>query len=78
MIEIEVNYMGPVKRPIDGRQHIIQIEEVVSLDNFLFQLGYNRQDQRYLTISINGEKSDPTAILKDGDRLVVSLMVGGG
>jgi sulfur carrier protein len=75
MIKIEVRYFATL-RIDDKKKEALEVQEDTSVDTLLGQIGVNLEDVAILLV--NGIRTPPEYILKDGD--VVSLFppVGGG
>jgi hypothetical protein len=75
---IEVELVGPMRRPWPERQRTVQLAEGSVLGDLLASWGYREEEARHLSCSVNGVAARLRTRLVDGDRLSVALLLGGG
>jgi len=75
---IEVEFVGPLRRPWPERQRTVELAEGTLLGELLGAWGYREEEARHLSCSVNGVAARLRTPLADGDRLSVALLLGGG
>lgn len=77
-MKIEVVFVGPMRRPWPERARSLEVADGVLLSELLRAWGYSDEEASRLSCAINGEAARPQSRLKEGDRLSVMLLLGGG
>ena len=76
--KVEVQFLGPIRRPWPERSRTVEIEGGTSVHDFLLEVGFAEKELKRIVIIYNGKRSKTSAVLNDGDSLAVGLPVGGG
>lgn len=77
-MKIEIEFLGPMRRPWPERARPLDVEERSSVSDVLRQVGYTEEETTHLTFSVNGVPARLAQSLTDGDQLSVMLLLGGG
>ena len=75
---IQVEFTGPMRRPWPERSRALEVGEGMLLAELLRSFGYSEDEAKVLSCSINGATVRLRAPLHDGDRVLVTLLLGGG
>jgi sulfur carrier protein ThiS len=75
---ITVNINGPMRRPWKENSRRIEAPDGCTVTELLQALGYSQNDQKYLLVAINQQKSDSQTQIPDGSIVDLILLVGGG
>ena len=67
-----------MRRPWRERERGLDLEPGATVDRLMAELGYAADEARFFSVAINGERVRGDAALADGDRVTVTLVVGGG
>jgi hypothetical protein len=77
-MKIDVEFIGPMKRPWPDRARSVEVADGAQLAEVLRSFGYRDDEARHLSCSVNGVAARPKTPLHDGDRLAITLLLGGG
>lgn len=77
-IRVEVEFVGAIRRPWPEQKRRLEAPTGTTVGQLLASLGYEEHELRYLVIQINGAKSKKASVLRQDDRLMVMLIIGGG
>ena len=81
-ITVNVELMGALRKPTGKRKFAFTLEgnesEGFTIANLLTQLNFTVDEQKYLIISVNGERQPHHAYITNGDSVFVGMTVGGG
>jgi len=77
-VKVVVQISGILRKPTGEASLEIDLDGPTTAGELLPRLGYNEREQRALRLSRGGEVLPPSAILLDGDQLIVFTAVGGG
>ena len=75
---IQVEFVGPVRRPKGQAIHEVSWSQGSTVGSVLALLGFAAGESRFLLVAVNGEVRSHSTVLTEADRLTVSLPVGGG
>jgi sulfur carrier protein ThiS len=75
---ISVEFAGPVRRPWAENTRTIPFDEGGTVAGLLEHLGFTPSEIRLLWVAVSGELAAPGRVLKDGDRVMISVRMGGG
>lgn len=75
---VEVHVLGPLDKP-DGKSVFKrELADGVTVSDLLSALGYKDDHARFISVLVNDAKGEQGTVLRDGDRVYLSLLVGGG
>ncbi len=77
-MKIAVEFIGPMRRPWPERSGPVELGDGALLADLLHALGYSDEEARHLTCSVNGVAARPRVALQEGDKVSVTLLLGGG
>jgi len=77
-MKIDVEFIGPMRRPWPERSRSVEVAEGALLADLLRSFGYRDDEAKHLSCSVNGAVARPRTALHDGDRLSITLLLGGG
>jgi hypothetical protein len=75
---IDVEFIGPMKRPWPERARSVEVADGALLADVLRSFGYRDDEATHLSCSVNGVAARAKTELHAGDRLSVTLLLGGG
>ena len=67
-----------MRRPWRERERDIEIDPGRTVGELMRELGYAAEEARFFSVLVNGERARDRVVLVDGDRVTVTLVVGGG
>ncbi|MHA1449208.1 MAG: MoaD/ThiS family protein [Candidatus Hodarchaeales archaeon] len=77
-ITITVELMGSLRRPAGKRKFQLEIDDNLTIQNLLSELNFSAEESRYLLAYIGLKEVKSDYILKDGDSVFITALVGGG
>ena len=77
-IHLEIRCYGPVRRSWPELVKHLAIPEPLTVQALLESLSFRPEEMSFLLVALNGMKTTPSTLLKDGDVLTISLLLGGG
>ncbi len=77
-MEIELEYVSFLDLPNFPNNSTVQVDQGLTVGEFLKQAGLTGPDVRHITAFVNGEQGSRRQQLKDGDRIFLYLPAGGG
>lgn len=78
MINIDVRIIGALMKPSGRSEFQYDCRDGMSLAELLLDLKYSARHVEHIMTAVNGEKKNHDFILRDGDTVALSTMVGGG
>ncbi|MHC4601541.1 MAG: hypothetical protein ACYS47_21310 [Planctomycetota bacterium] len=78
MIRIEVESVGHLPKGTPTHAGPFLLPECADGEDLLGRLRFGRSDAYRIALLVNGERSDLTRRLRDGDRVVLLILAGGG
>ncbi len=75
---ISIEFAGPVRRPWPENTRTIDFPEGSTVAALLEKLGFTPSEARLLWVAVNGEIAAPQRALQEGDRVMISVRIGGG
>lgn len=75
---INIEFAGPVRRPWPESTRTLPLLEGGTVAALLDHLGFTPSETRLLWVAVNGEIAAPQQALQDGDRVMISVRIGGG
>jgi sulfur carrier protein ThiS len=78
MPRVQVELVGPMRRPWPESSRDLDLAVGTTVGDLLASLGYPPPQAAHLVVRVNGVKVRPGTVLGDGDRVTVILVVGGG
>ena len=76
--KVLVDYTGVIISHSGQKQEWVEIEENTTVENLLTKLGYKKEHQKFIIVTINGEKATLESFLIKGMALSLFLPTGGG
>jgi sulfur carrier protein ThiS len=77
-MNIHVIVFGTLLKP-QGKDDFVQtVADGATVQELLLAIGYQPQHVKTILITLNGQHASHLKKLKDGDEVVLSVMVGGG
>ena len=77
-MNIRVIIFGSLLRPEGKHDYVKEVPEGASVKDLMLALGYQPQHVATILPTVNGAQASQHARLKEGDEVVLSVMVGGG
>jgi molybdopterin converting factor small subunit len=77
-MRVQVQFFGPIRRPWAESEGEVELAGGATLRELLRELGYGVHELRYIEVMVNGERGRPGDPLRDGDRVSLRLLIGGG
>ena len=77
-MKIKVEFVGAINTGPYQKEQDFELKDKTSIRSFLETLHFDRSHLSYIQVVKNGTRSAHTEILKNGDKLELMLMVGGG
>ena len=77
-IKITVELMGSLRRPAGKRKFPLEISELSTVKNLLAEIKFSEEESSYLLVYIGSVHVKNDYILKDGDSVFITALVGGG
>ena len=78
MIKIQFDFVGTLKFEGYKSGQVIEIEDNISISEFLNNLGMSKEKQKYIVAVVNGKDAKLDYKLKNNDKLSLFLPIGGG
>ena len=75
---VHVEFMGPVKRPTPEPQAEVTLPDGGTIEDLLLALGYQPMHVRHIGVFRGDVRLPRGSRLADGDRVVLTLPLGGG
>ena len=75
---ISIEFAGPVRRPWPESTRTVPFLEGGTVAALLENLGFTPNETRLLWVAVNGEIAAPQRALQEGDRVMISVRIGGG
>lgn len=78
-MKIHVEFIGPIQRGDWAEKQEFSVEPGTELADFLLSIGFLREHLGHIIVSRNESITrDLETVLEDGDRLSLSVLLGGG
>jgi molybdopterin converting factor small subunit len=77
-MNIRVIIYGSLLRPEGKHDYVKVVPEGVTVRELIVALGYQPQHVTTILSTVNGRQASHNMRLKDGDEIVLSVMIGGG
>ena len=77
-VRVQVQFMGPVKRPGNQNEMSVILQPGATVNDLLTSLGYETAHARHLGVFREGVRLPHTSPLVSDDEITVALAVGGG
>lgn len=79
MTEVRVELMGPIRRPAGLESgDVVEIDEGLTLDDLLAQLGFSGEERKRLRLSTEGQGLRRSRRIGKLERITIFLPLGGG
>lgn len=78
-MQVFVEFIGPIARGDWAAKQDFSLQETTLLREFLVSIGYDREHLGHIIVVRNGRiTKDLETVLEEGDRLTLSVLLGGG
>jgi sulfur carrier protein ThiS len=77
-VDIHVEFLGPMRRPWPERERDVEIDSGWTVGELMTHLGYREDESRFFSVVVNGSRARGDVALTDGDRVTLTVVVGGG
>jgi sulfur carrier protein ThiS len=78
-MKITLEMLGAMKKPLGQGPVDVEVGEGTTVERFMVErLGYDPAHVGLLSYFIEGEAVKPSTVLKDGNRLKILMVIGGG
>ncbi|MDR2734582.1 MAG: MoaD/ThiS family protein [Spirochaetota bacterium] len=78
-MQIQVEFSGPIQRGNWAQKETIPANDGSTLGEFLVGIGYPPEQHTHILVAHNGRVTrDSDTVLRDGDALQLSVLLGGG
>ncbi len=75
---VHIELAANLKQTIGKRVFEFELEDDSTVDSMLERLQYSELDKKYILVSINGKMAKIYDEVKNGDKVFLSVLVGGG
>ncbi len=77
-MKIRVEFIGAITTGPYKKEQDFELKEKTCIRDFLETMHYAKEHLSYIQVIKNGQRCAHTELLKNGDKLELMLMVGGG
>ncbi len=77
-MKIKVEFVGAINTGPYKKEQEFELKEKITVKSFLETLHFDRGHLNFIQVVRNGSRCAHTETLKNGDKLELMLMVGGG
>ena len=78
MIEIEIEWLGAIRRPWPEQQKRLSVPEESTISDLLTRFQFKDDERRFIVSQVNGMRAKETTRVQAEDRVTFMLIVGGG
>ena len=78
MAELEVQLVGPIRRPQGKRRLGLTVREGCTVEEVLREVGFRDREIHAILVAVNGARVRNDHSLSDGDRVELMMRLGGG
>ncbi|MGD9579914.1 MAG: MoaD/ThiS family protein [Vampirovibrionia bacterium] len=76
--KVLVEYTGVIVSHSGQKQEWVSIDNTTNVENLLTNLGYRKEHQRFIIVTIDGQKANLETPLNSGAAVSLFLPTGGG
>jgi len=77
-MKIHLSITGPLKKPGGNEEMDINIEGQKDIKEILMEQGYKEEEIEFIMCFLNDKPVDMITKVKDGDKITLTILVGGG
>jgi hypothetical protein len=78
MKSLEINFVGPVRRPGPERTLFVDPSQLETVTELLSHLGYDEREMAMLHLLSDGERLRPESSLEGVTKVEILIAIGGG
>lgn len=77
-MKITISFCGPIRRTFAEQEKTIEMDDGQTIAALLTALSFSKEEQLAIVILQNGKSVRPYQRLRDGDRVEIAVLIGGG